>query len=180
MRADVGDLPARSNSNSTSIQLVIPLLTRCTPPCSLVDHRYVPCYSRLSLANLLQLQLPTPHNQNPLHQQTRPQSNQPIYQAPHPPRSQIEAMPPFAQTLLQPSASPQLLHSSFHSPAMLHQFLQSRPVYDPATCHPVFFTQSLRRPPFSFVDSGGSGAQNPVAFGYVAEQVGGGVKGAKL
>ncbi|RDI80516.1 hypothetical protein Vi05172_g9426 [Venturia inaequalis] len=127
-----------------------------------------------------QLQPHPPHNQNPVHQQTRSQSAQPIYQAPHPPRSQIEAMPPFAITLLHPSANPQLSHPSFHNPATLQQFLQSRPVYDPAKCHPVFFTQSLRRLPFSFADSGGSGANNPVAFGYVAEEVGGGVKRTKL
>lgn len=128
-----------------------------------------------------QLQPHVPHNQNPLYQQQiRSQSNQPIYQAPNPPRSQIEAMPPFANTLLHPSANPQLSHPSFQNPAALQHFLQTRPAYDPAKCHPVFFTQSLRRPPFVFTDSGGSGANNPVAFGYVAEQVGGGVKGTKL
>jgi hypothetical protein len=45
------------------------------------------------------------------------------------------------------------------------------PFYDPAKCHPVFFTQSLRKPPFSFSDGGG-GMVNPVAFGYVAEAFG--------
>ncbi|QDS73087.1 hypothetical protein FKW77_000204 [Venturia effusa] len=128
-----------------------------------------------------QLQSHTPHNQNPLQQQTRSSSNQPVYQAPHPPPSQIEAMPPFATTFLHPSATPQLSQPSFHNnPATLQQFLQSRPVYDPAKCHPVFFTQSLRRPPFAFADSGGSGANNPVAYGYVAEPVGGAIRGTKL
>ncbi|TID25602.1 hypothetical protein E6O75_ATG03465 [Venturia nashicola] len=127
-----------------------------------------------------QLQPKAPNNQNPLHQQTRSHSTHPINQAPHPPRSQIEAMPPFAQTLLHPSAIPRLSHPSFHNSATLQQFLQSTPVYDPAKCHPVFFTQSLRRPPFSFADSAGSGANHPVAFGYVTEQIGGGVRGTKL
>jgi hypothetical protein len=88
-------------------------------------------------------------------------------------------MPPIVQTLLSASANPQLSHPSFHNPTALQQWFQ-RPIYDPAKCHPVFFTQSLRRPPFPFADSGGSGGNNPVAFGYVTEQMGGGVKGTKL
>ncbi|KAK0735817.1 hypothetical protein B0T21DRAFT_192583 [Apiosordaria backusii] len=38
------------------------------------------------------------------------------------------------------------------------------PVFNPSHCHPVFFTDKLRRPPFTL----GSGPQlNPVAHGYV-------------
>ncbi|KAF2429018.1 hypothetical protein EJ08DRAFT_698811 [Tothia fuscella] len=119
------------------------------------------------------IQPPNPH---PTHQQSRQfHPTQPL-QPPNlqlqslqrPPKSQIEAMPP-----------------SFSPPATHFTPPQStiRPQWDPATCHPVFFTQSLRKPPFPFTDSGG-GMVNPVAFGYVAEVFGGsrggGGGGAKL
>jgi hypothetical protein len=40
--------------------------------------------------------------------------------------------------------------------------------FDPAKCHPVFFTPTLRKPPFSTFGPGIIMA-NPVAFGYVVE-----------
>jgi hypothetical protein len=63
------------------------------------------------------------------------------------PRSQIEAMPPML--LQQPP-------------------FVAYPAFDPAKCHPVFFTPALRKPPFPLFGPGHS-MVNPVAFGYVAE-----------
>jgi hypothetical protein len=51
--------------------------------------------------------------------------------------------------------------------------------FDPAKCHPVFFTPTLRKPPFPMFGPG-TAFSNPVAMGYVTEN---GVKregGAKL
>jgi hypothetical protein len=61
---------------------------------------------------------------------------------------------------------------AFQPPAQFLSYPPRIPLYDPAKCHPVFFTQSLRKPPFPFADGGG-GMANPVAFGYVAEVFGG-------
>jgi len=36
----------------------------------------------------------------------------------------------------------------------------------------VFFTQTLRKPPFPLADTGGGMAMNPVALGYVVESLG--------
>ncbi|KIW01976.1 uncharacterized protein PV09_06811 [Verruconis gallopava] len=62
----------------------------------------------------------------------------------HKPKSQIEAMPPALtlRTAFQP--------------------------FDPAKCHPVFFTPALRKPPFPMIGFN-NGLVNPVAFGYIAE-----------
>ncbi|KAL5396616.1 hypothetical protein PMIN06_003989 [Paraphaeosphaeria minitans] len=63
------------------------------------------------------------------------------------PRSQIEAMPPFASRPLVPPRS----------------------VYDSAVRHPVFFTEQLRKPPFP-IPSAATHGWNPVASGYIFEQ----------
>lgn len=65
----------------------------------------------------------------------------------------MEAMPPFG-------------HPS-HQPIMT---IPVAPTYNAATCHPVFFSQALRKPPFPLpVVVGAAQGVNPVAFGYVAE-----------
>lgn len=75
------------------------------------------------------------------------------------PKNQIEAMPPTFAPLPIPPAPPR------------------SPVFDPLRCHPVFFAQNLRKPPFPMPDTGG-GWFNPVATGYVvAERRGLGLKG---
>jgi hypothetical protein len=44
------------------------------------------------------------------------------------------------------------------------------PIYCSATCHPVFFTQSLLKPPFPLPNGANLAVGlNPVAFGYIHE-----------
>ncbi|KAK4662705.1 hypothetical protein QC763_605885 [Podospora pseudopauciseta] len=50
------------------------------------------------------------------------------------------------------------------NPTQIQQRPPPQPAFNPAHCHPVFFSDKLRRPPFAL----GSGPQlNPVAHGYV-------------
>lgn len=78
----------------------------------------------------------------------------------HKSTSRIEAMASFPSPLsFIPSLHP--THPHLSSP-------RSTP-YDPSTRHPVFFTQSLRKPPFPIRDGSGGGF-SPVAFGYVVER----------
>lgn len=60
---------------------------------------------------------------------------------------------------MPPSASPQQL-------AMTNMFT---PLYDSAIRHPVFFTQTLKKPPFPIPQVASQG-WSPVASGYIAEQ----------
>ncbi|KAF2688218.1 hypothetical protein K458DRAFT_294350 [Lentithecium fluviatile CBS 122367] len=64
------------------------------------------------------------------------------------PRSQIEAMHPFA------ASSP---------------FSPPRAFYDSAIRHPVFFTETLRKPPFP-IPAVASQGWSPVASGYIMEE----------
>ncbi|KAK6433827.1 hypothetical protein LTR95_009992 [Oleoguttula sp. CCFEE 5521] len=61
------------------------------------------------------------------------------------PQTQMEAMPPNALPVRSSS-------------------IPTTTVYNPATMHPVFFTEAWRRPPFAVP---GSAAFSPVATGYV-------------
>lgn len=84
------------------------------------------------------------------HEPARPvQTVNPQYFPPARPRSQVEAMPPFGPP---------------HTPATFFT-----PVYDSAVRHPVFFTQTLKKPPFS-IPLAASQGYNPVASGYIVEQ----------
>jgi hypothetical protein len=68
------------------------------------------------------------------------------------PRSQLEAMPPFAPL-----------------PHLMTRPIRPAP-YSSATCHPVFFTQTLLKPPFPLpIGPGAATGLNPVAFGYIPE-----------
>lgn len=83
----------------------------------------------------------------PLSQPAQAPTGAPTQASQQKPRSQIEAMPPFASSPLVPP----------------------RTVYDSATRHPVFHTELLRRPPFPLPAAATHG-WNPVASGYVFEQ----------
>jgi hypothetical protein len=48
------------------------------------------------------------------------------------------------------------------------QLFPSRTLYDSAVRHPVFFTESLRKPPFP-IPAMGSHGFSPVAMGYINE-----------
>lgn len=137
--------------------------SKCTLLYNLIDHRYIlsSIHPQLCL-NSVQVQSQRPAISLP-HQQVRqlqPQlpppstslrSSAASSSAQTRPKNQIEAMPPMFAPLPTPLTPPR------------------SPVYDPLTCHPVFFTQSLRKPPFTVPDTGG-GWLNPVATGYIVEQ----------
>jgi hypothetical protein len=53
------------------------------------------------------------------------------------------------------------------TPAHMQSF-PSRTLYDSAVRHPVFFTESLRKPPFP-IPAMGSHGFSPVAMGYINE-----------
>ncbi|KAK4544396.1 hypothetical protein LTR36_004287 [Oleoguttula mirabilis] len=87
----------------------------------------------------------SPHHQNPPYQQqTRTlQSQSAEQQTAGPPRNQIEAMPP--------SSTPPIKQQA------------AMPMYNPAVTHPVFFTETWRKPPFPLPFNAGF---SPVAAGY--------------
>ncbi|KAF1838065.1 hypothetical protein BDW02DRAFT_565328 [Decorospora gaudefroyi] len=108
----------------------------------------------------LQPSRPKPPQQSPLptyaQQQQRRATHetshtqqQPTNLQPFKPTSQIEAMPPFGPPQTPPS---------FFTP-----------LYDSAVRHPVFFTQTLKKPPFP-IPHGASQGWNPVASGYIVER----------
>lgn len=66
------------------------------------------------------------------------------------PRNQIEAMPP---AMTRSTASIAAGAQAFSSASM----------------HPVFFTSTLRKPPFSLPGNPNPASYNPVALGYLAE-----------
>ncbi|KAI9053034.1 hypothetical protein LZ554_003304 [Drepanopeziza brunnea f. sp. 'monogermtubi'] len=98
--------------------------------------------------------------------QVQGQVQQPTYNIPSSqrprvlfPRSQIEAMPPFAA-----SAGP-APRNSFLAAARDQRMMM---LLDAATRHPVFFTERLKKAPRG-VDAGGGKLCSPVAEGYVYE-----------
>lgn len=87
-------------------------------------------------------------------------------------RSQIEAMPP---TMAPPSAfapppGPILQPRLSNTPLSQH--------YDSSIRHPVFFSPTLRKPPFP-LPYAASGGVNPVAQGYVVENGGNAARGVR-
>ena len=85
---------------------------------------------------------------------------------PYRPRTQIEALPPGG--ILQDFNFDQFLRPSIPRPFTSAPVSPPPQQYDPATRHPVFFTQTLQKPPFGV---GAGNSVSPVAMGYVENSV---------
>ncbi|KAF1994432.1 hypothetical protein P154DRAFT_475986 [Amniculicola lignicola CBS 123094] len=103
--------------------------------------------------------VPAPATNPPSSPPSNPYAPSPTLASPPPqrPRSQIEAMPPFAPA---PARAP--------TQAQAHAFPPPHMLYNSATRHPVFFTETLRKPPFP-IPRLAAQAWNPVASGYIFE-----------